>query len=276
MSMKRALLAGLGVTALASCAAPNQPVGDEGRTLTGTAPAGTNQIVAVDADGLSFAAVPAADGAFSLKIDSTRPISLFLTGTTIKVLKMSASPGAPAAETLIPDWNGTVTTAQMSTCDCDEDGADDADAAVAEENPLEQIDTDEDGDADFDDADDDDDGEADDEDGDRDGSGEDDDGERHDDDHDGRPNMCDDDDDNDGELDEADADHERDSDHDGVGDDHDGDDDNDGEHDEDDNDDDGDGTDDENDGDHDGRDGDDTDPADGEGEGEGADDGSAP
>ncbi len=36
-----------------------------------------------------------------------------------------AAPGAPATETLIPNWKGEVNTAQMSTCDCDGDGTED-------------------------------------------------------------------------------------------------------------------------------------------------------
>ena len=225
MKKIRVLLTGVAVAALGSCAAADTATG---RVLEGTAPAGTDQVLAVDADGRAFDVSPAADGAFSLSIDSIRPLSVFLvSGADVRVLRVAPAVGAPVSQSVLPTWTGAVSTAQMSTCDCNTDGNDD-DAAGAE-NLLEQIDTDDDGESDLDDADDDNDGEADEEDDDSDGSGEDDDGEDLDSDDDGAPDMCDDDDDDDGVADEDDADEDADSDDDGVDDADDDDDDNDGE-----------------------------------------------
>ena len=240
MKKIRVLLTGVAVAALGSCAAADTATG---RVLEGTAPAGTDQVLAVDADGRAFDVTPAADGAFSLSIDSIRPLSVFLvSGADVRVLRVAPVVGAPASQSVLPTWTGAVSTAQMSTCDCNADGNDD-DAAGAE-NLLEQIDTDDDGESDLDDADDDNDGESDDADDDSDGSGEDDDGEDLDSDDDGAPDMCDDDDDDDGVADEDDADEDADSDDDGVDDADDDDDDNDGDDDGEDGDDDDDGIDD--------------------------------
>jgi hypothetical protein len=242
MSLLRIILAGAGAVALTSCAAAEgTPKGASSRIVQGLAPAGTTSVLIVDAEGLSFRATPDAAGQFSVAIDSTRPVSLFVVGSSTRVLRVAARPGAPAADTVLPNWQGTVDTAQLSTCDCDADGTDDDDSVVAEQNPLAEIDTDEDGDADLDDDDDDNDGIADDDDDDCDGSGRNDDDEAHDEDRDGSPDACDDDDDDDGTPDDEDSDH-NDEDDDGVDDDEDQDRDGDGEDDDgDDGEDDGDG-----------------------------------
>ncbi len=95
-----------------------------------------------------------------------------LSGPDARVLRVPPAAGAPASQSVLPNWTGAVSTAQMSTCDCNTDGNDDD---TAGENVLEQIDTDEDGENDLNDAENDNDGEADD--ADSDGSGEDDNGE---------------------------------------------------------------------------------------------------
>ncbi|MBM4282616.1 MAG: hypothetical protein FJ137_18315, partial [Deltaproteobacteria bacterium] len=117
MSLKRVLLAGVGALAVSSCATQNQPVGDEGRALKGIAPAGADQVLAIDTDGLTFAATPGADGAFTLAIDSVRPVSLFVIGADVRVLKMAPADGAAQSQTVMPNWTGEVNTAQLSTCD---------------------------------------------------------------------------------------------------------------------------------------------------------------
>lgn len=239
MNRIRSMIVGLGAVALTGACASESP-----RTLAGTAPAGTTGVLAVDADGRAFNAPVDTAGAFSLQIDSTRPVTAFLVSDAgLRVLRVAPSAGAPATRSQLPAWTGTVNTAQMSTCDCNADGADED--AEGEDNILEQMDTDDDGANDLDDADDDNDGLDDEGDDDSDGSGEDDDGEDLDSDDDARPDGCDDDDDNDGVRDEDDEDEADDSDDDGVADDEDEDDDNDGDDDGEDSDDDDDGIEDE-------------------------------
>ncbi len=233
MTLTLKALTGLGAAAaMVACAGPTSPVQNDPseRALSGVAPAGTDQLVAIDADGRSFATDINADGSFRLAIPSTAAVSVFLIGDSVRVLRVSPSAGTPSTQSTLPAWTGEVSTAQMSTCDCNADGVDED--AEGEDNVLEQIDSDDDGASDYDDDDDDDDGINDDDDDDRDGSGRDDDDEDLDTDNDGRPDRCDDDDDDDGILDDDDDDG-GDSDDDGVADDDDLDDDNDGEDDDD-------------------------------------------
>ena len=217
-----ASVAGLGGLACGTAASPTPNTAE--RALTGTAPAGSNRVLVVDADGAAFSAAVGTDGSFRVAIDSLRPVSVFVVGADTRVLRVAATAGAAPSLTSLPAWQGEVSTAQMSTCDCNEDGVDEE--VEAAENPLDQIDSDDDGTANSEDDDDDNDGDNDDGDVDSDGDGHDDDDDDLDSDDDGRPDLCDDDDDNDGAQDD-DA-HEGDHDDDGVADDDDQDDDNDG------------------------------------------------
>ena len=196
----------VGALALTACGVPvASPVTDDGRALSGIAPAGTDRLLVIDADGRAFSAVPEANGNFRVTIASDRSVSLFVLGNgEVRVLRVAPSPGAPPSLTTLPAWTGEVSTAQLSTADANDDGVDEE--VVAEENPLEDCDSDDDGESDLDDADDDNDGENDDADSDDDGDGENDDDNDLDTDDDGRPDMCDDDDDGDGTEDEDDAD----------------------------------------------------------------------
>jgi hypothetical protein len=225
--------------AIACGQAPVSPAGDDaGRALLGTAPAGSTEVLVIDTEGAAFRAVPSADGAFRVAIASTRPVSVFVVGAAdTRVLRVASTSGEAPSQTALPAWSGEVSTAQLST-------AGDTDVE-AEENPLDQIDSDEDGESDLADDDDDNDGDSDDDDSDDDGFGDDDDAEDLDSDDDGAPNLVDEDDDDDGVADDDDADEDSDGDDDGIDDDDDADDDNDGEDDDDDADDDNDGEDDE-------------------------------
>jgi hypothetical protein len=195
------LLTGLSALALAgACAAPEAP---SARALAGVAPEGTDSVLVVDASGRAFSATLDENRAFTVDIDSREPVTAFMVGAAgVRVLRVAPSPGAPSTQSTLPAWEGTVSTAQMSTCDCNADGADED--VEGEDNILEQIDTDEDGESDLDDSDDDADGIEDESDDDSDGSGEDDDAEDLDGDDDGRPDSCDDD--NDGDDDDSDSD----------------------------------------------------------------------
>lgn len=236
--MKKIVIAAA-ATALAACGVPADPPQNE-RALSGVAPAGTERLLVIDAEGRAFDAAPDAAGAFRVLIDSTRPVSLFVVGNgATRVLRVAAAPGEVPSLTMLPEWNGEVSTAQLSTADANEDGIDEE--VIAEENPLDSCDSDEDGTSDFEDDDDDNDGESDEADSDDDGDGSDDDDNDLDSDDDDRPDLCDEDDDNDGVSDDEDEDEAEDSDDDGIDDDEDADDDNDAEHDDDDSDDDGDG-----------------------------------
>ena len=236
------LLTGLSALALAgACAAPEAP---SARALAGIAPEGTDSVLVVDASGRAYSATLDASRAFTVDIDSRDPVTAFMVGANgVRVLRVAPSPGAPSTQSTLPNWEVTVSTAQMSTCDCNADGVDED--VEGEDNILEQIDTDDDGESDLDDSDDDNDGIDDDSDDDSDGSGEDDSAEDLDSDDDGRPDSCDDDDDNDGISDDDDEDEAEDGDDDGIDDSEDADDDNDGDDDDDDSDDDDDGIEDE-------------------------------
>lgn len=213
----------------AGCAAPAP------RAVEGRAPGGAVEVMAIDTEGRATTTAPAEDGSFRLLPPGTRPYHLFVTDGegAVRVVKFRAAATGPAEQTLVPQTEGSVAVAQLSTCDCDEDGEEDQDALEPEENPLAQLDTDDDGTADDADSDDDGDGAADDADSDDDGDGAADDGEDLDEDSDGTPDLIDEDDDGDGIDDDADSD-DGDADSDGVADAVDGDDDNDGDSDSDD------------------------------------------
>jgi hypothetical protein len=168
--LNRVLTVGFGA-GLVACAQP-VPAVDDGRILAGKAPAGTDQVLVIDADGRAFSAIPAAGGAFNVQVKSARPATVFVVGQTTRVLRVPAAQGALPSQTSLPTWTGTVNVAQMSVCDCNEDGVDEE--VAAEDNPLDQIDCDDDGSSDLDDSDDDGDDVADSEDSDDDNSGEDD------------------------------------------------------------------------------------------------------
>jgi hypothetical protein len=242
-------LSGLSALTLSGACALSvpDPATPSARVLTGVAPEGADSVLVVDAKGQAFSGTLDVSRRFSVTIDSREPVTAFVVSTTgIRVLRVAPAPGAPSTQSLLPSWEGQVSTAQMQTCDCNADGADED--AQGEQNVLEQIDTDGDGTTDLADTDDDGDGTADAEDTDVDGSGADDSSEDLDSDDDGRPDSCDDDDDEDGVRDEDDEDEGDDQDDDGVDDDDDADDDNDGEHDREDDDDDNDGVGDDEDG----------------------------
>ncbi|MFZ9890102.1 MAG: hypothetical protein ACO3JL_21600, partial [Myxococcota bacterium] len=198
---------------LALCAAglgcsASELMGNE-RSLAGIAPTGTTEILVIDTSGTAFRTTPDDDGGFILPIASTRPVTAFLVSPEeVRVLRVAPSPDAMPTQSVLPSWNGQVSTKKLSTCDCNEDGLDDD--AAGEENVLAQIDSDGDGVSDLEDTDDDDDGIADNEDDDSDGSGEDDEDEDLDRDNDGRPDYIDDDDDNDGIRDDDDVDDDND------------------------------------------------------------------
>ncbi|MDP2342378.1 MAG: hypothetical protein Q8O67_15590 [Deltaproteobacteria bacterium] len=235
--ISRFALCALALSPLVACQGAVSPDADadEGRALLGTAPAGSSEVLVVDTDGQAFRASPEADGAFRVAILSRLPVTVFVVADETRVLRVASTSGGAPSLTTLPAWDGPISTAQLSTA-----GASDVEA---EDNPLEQIDSDDDGESDLEDADDDDDGESDDVDGDDDGSGADDDDEDLDSDDDGAPDLCDDDDDDDGIAD-ADDEEDNDGDDDGVDDADDADDDNDGDSDDEDEDDDDDGIDD--------------------------------
>jgi hypothetical protein len=181
-----------------------------GRALRGTAPIGSDLILVIDSSGAAFRAIPASDGLFKVSISSNRPVSVFVVDDDVaRVLRVPSAPGALPDLTTLPEWRGVIALGQLQLSA--------GQSLQADNNPLDQIDTDGDGSSDLDDDDDDNDGVIDDDDPDSDGSGVDDDAEDLDNDDDGAADLVDDDDDSDD-----------DSDDDGVDDDIDQDDDNDG------------------------------------------------
>ena len=125
-----------GALGLAACGTATTPPTDDGRALSGIAPAGTDRLLVIDADGKAFSAVPAADGNFRIDIASTRSVSLFVIGNgETRVLRVAPAPNAPPSLTSLPAWTGEVSTAQLSTADANADGVDEE--VVAEDNPLE-------------------------------------------------------------------------------------------------------------------------------------------
>ena len=156
---------------LAACADAATP---DARALSGTAPAGAEELLVIDADGAAFRATPAADGSYRIVVSSTRPVTLFaIEAGTTRALRVASTPGGAPDLTTLPAWEGEVSTAQLSTA---------GDDVRAEDNPLEQIDSDDDGESDLEDDDDDNDGDDDDEDDDDDDDGIDDDEDEDDDD----------------------------------------------------------------------------------------------
>ncbi|MDP2342380.1 MAG: hypothetical protein Q8O67_15600 [Deltaproteobacteria bacterium] len=194
---------------LAACAL-DAAVAQTERRLRGIAPIGTLQVLVLDAAGSAFRTVPTPQGLFSLAIESTRPVTVFvIDDDATRALRVPSTEGGVPEVTRLPQWSGTVNLGLIRAAG--------ADAVEAEDNPLDQVDTDGDGSSNLEDEDDDGDGELDDDDGDADGSGTDDTDEDLDSDDDGLPDLID-------ELDDNDDD----SDDDGVNDDLDEDDDNDG------------------------------------------------
>lgn len=205
------------------------------RTVAGQAESGTTQLLAIDTAGDAFQVAPNADLTFALELPTTRPVHLFqLKGDTVQVVRFAEKLDGPKVASSMPNHEGTVSLGKLSTA------SDDPSAAEAEQSPLEQIDSDDDGENDCEDDDDDGDGQDDAEDDDDDGEDGPDSDDDLDTDDDGSPDLCDDDDDDDGVGDEND-DEDDDADDDGVRDDDDEDDDNDGEDDGEDDDDDDDG-----------------------------------
>jgi hypothetical protein len=216
--------------------------GGGARAVAGKAESGTSAIVALDTKGNTYKVVPNADNTFELKLPTPNVVILFAEkGGELQTVRFAEKIGGDPVASALPDYQGTVQMGQLSTCDCNADGAEDE--AAAEESPLEQIDTDGDGENNAADDDDDNDGTDDAEDSDDDGEDGDDADHDCDTDDDGTPDLAADDDDNDG-VEDADDDHGGDADGDGVSDDDAEDDDNDGDGDDEDSDDDGDGEDD--------------------------------
>lgn len=190
--------------ALSACAAPAP------RSIQGTAPSGAVGVMAIDVEGATTQTEPAADGTWRLEPMGKAPYHVFVTDADgqIRVMKFSGTAIGPADHTMIPQDDGAITVAQLSTCDCDADGEEDDDALEAGENPLGQIDTDDDGATDDADSDDDGDGTSDDADSDDDGDGTSDDDQDLDEDSDGSLDPIDDDDDGDGVDDDGDEEDE--------------------------------------------------------------------
>ena len=226
------------------------------RTVTGTIPAALTSLVktvrAVTVNGLAINA-QVVSGKFQLAVPVARTVLVFVDGNNNVIANLRfAGSGGGALQTTIPAGaaGDTLSLGAISIA---------GKTAASEVNPLSEIDCDDDGTADLDDADDDNDGTADASDSDDDGNSTADSAEDLDTDDDGDCDMADADDDNDGVADSSDSDDdgdgtedasEHDGDHDGVDDSADADDDNDGAADADDSDDDGDGVSDDADEDH--------------------------
>jgi hypothetical protein len=203
----------------------------EGKSLVGRMPADASGVYALDTQGHRVDGRVQGDS-FSLALTPGVPaIVLFEAGGLPHVLQFERD-AAGNVETLIPDFTGEIDLGAVTLESALLRDGEAEEWAESENNPLDEVDSDDDGESDLDDEDDDDDGESDDEDGDDDGDGEDDDDQDLDSDDDGSPDCADDDDDDDGVDDEEDED-DGDEDEDGVPDDEDDDDDNDGEDDED-------------------------------------------
>jgi hypothetical protein len=181
--------------------------GSQEKTLTGTAPQGAADIYAIDTQGRT-AHADATSGAFSVVMEPGAPMVLFVAmdDGSIAPLTFDAD-AAGTRQSRIPDFTGTIDLGQLSIVDLttQRDGQGTVEAE-SEENPLDEIDSDDDGEADREDADDDGDGEEDGDDEDDDGDGEDDDEQDLDSDDDGSPDEADSDDDDDGVEDDEDSD----------------------------------------------------------------------
>ena len=171
------------------------------RAVDGTAEKGTAAVIAVDSAGKTFTTRPDGNLGFHLTVDTTRPIFIFAVkgnGEMQAVKFASKLGGAPTARK-IPNYGGTVHMGALSTCDCNGDGSTNGEAASSD-NPLDQVDTDGDGQPDLADADDDGDGINDESDGDSDGNNVDDSAENDDSDGDGTPDQQDGHDDGEGDA----------------------------------------------------------------------------
>lgn len=198
------------------------------RALRGSAPDGATDIFAIDTAGRA-AHADATSGEFTVALEPGAPVVLFVALADGTIAPLTFDNGLGGRQSRIPDFSGTVDLGQLTVVDLSgQRNGEGTVEAESEENPLDGIDSDDDGESDLEDTDDDDDGSDDDEDADDDGDGEDDDEQDLDADDDGSPDAADDDDDDDGIEDESDEDHQ-DADDDGVEDSEDADDDNDGE-----------------------------------------------
>jgi hypothetical protein len=191
--------------ALAGCGAQG------GREIHGVAPEGVSDIYAMDTQGRT-AHADATSGEFSVALEPGAPAVLFFQREDGVVAPLVFDDGHGGTQSVIPDFEGTVELGQVSIVDrtAARDGEGDV-TAESEENPLDDVDSDDDGESDSEDEDDDDDGVEDESDDDDDGDGEDDDESDLDEDDDGDPDESDDDDDNDGVDDEEDEDSEDDA-----------------------------------------------------------------
>jgi hypothetical protein len=204
--MRKLFGAGIALIALVGC-------GSSGRALEGKAPADVTDIYAIDSQGRT-AHADTATGDFHVDLAPGASDVLFvaLADGTIAPLVFDANADG-ARQSRIPDFTGTVQLGQLTLVDLSgQRNGEGTEEAESEENPLDAIDSDDDGEADFADGDDDDDGQEDGDDADSDGNGDDDDDEDLDSDDDGSPDEADSDDDNDGTDDADDDDGEEDDD----------------------------------------------------------------
>ncbi len=181
--------------------------GSQEKTLTGVAPQGATDIYAIDTQGRT-AHADAATGDFKVTMEPGAPMVLFVAMADGSIAPLTFdSNSAGTRQSRIPDFTGTVALGQVSIVDltAQRDGQGTVEAE-SESNPLDSVDSDEDGESDLSDADDDGDGEGDDVDADDDGNGQDDSAEDMDSDDDGSPDEADSDDDDDGTEDAEDAD----------------------------------------------------------------------
>ena len=250
--MSKFLMGAVLALAMTGCAPGQGQIQDNsdpeaaGRVLVGTLPEGVSAVFTLDTDGAAtFGEI---DGSgFSITVSGDQPVAVFVhSGDLLLPLQFERSAGG-ALTNMIPDFSGTIDLGAVSLVTAAAFRDANEDYAESENNPMDEVDSDGDGESDYDDADDDDDGVDDDDDADDDGDGEDDDDQDLDSDDDGNPDLSDEDDDDDGIEDDEDEDEADDEDGDGIDDDEDCDDDGDGEDDEEDDDDDGDGVDDEDD-----------------------------
>lgn len=181
--------------------------GSQEKTLTGVAPQGASDIYAIDTQGRT-AHADAATGDFKVVMEPGAPMVLFVAMADGSIAPLTFDADASGTrQSRIPDFTGTVALGQVSIVDltAQRDGEGTVEAE-SEENPLDAVDSDDDGESDHADADDDNDGEGDDADADDDGDGEDDDDQDLDADDDGSPDEADSDDDDDGTEDAEDSD----------------------------------------------------------------------
>jgi len=201
------------------------------RVLEGQAPDGTTKVYVIDSNG-SFYAEPIAESntsfTFAISIAVGPAAHVFVESDFgVQLVRFESALGQ-SYQSAIPNFLGIIDLGVLSPIsDKLPMSTHQSSDLEPENNPLESIDSDDDGSSDYEDDDDDNDGIDDDDDSDSDGNGTEDDDEDLDSDNDGQPDEVDDDDDNDGINDEDDDD-DGDSDGDGVDDEDDNDDDNDG------------------------------------------------